>query len=191
MLPFVLLVILLGLAIAFAIAFPYIYNYLYSKKYHQYFSKKVDSVSKKYNYKTYHGITFKSLNAEIISIDHLIVANKKIYVFDDFYTNAEIFGKQYDNSLLLKNKTKKYYIENPFRNIKTKISELASLTGLDQKIFFPIILINPSCYFVSKKDNDQFVNIRKLRKVLNNIESASVSQSLAKEKIISKFREVF
>ncbi len=171
---FVVLIILLGVAIVLTIAFPYIYRFVYRKKYREIYGHKVYRLAMNKDYYLINLLTLKSHDNSKLVIDHLMFANKFIYVFYDFYCEADLYGKSTDNSFLLKGKNKNSYIDNPVLIAKKQLKELSSIISLDESLFVPIALVNDSCNIINHDDEHSLVYIRKLKEAIRFYESKDV-----------------
>lgn len=191
MLLFVILVILLGFAIAFAIAFPYIYRYYYSRNFHKIFENRIERFCKKNRFTDLDLLKIKNIDNELLTIDHLIFGNKNIYLIEDFYCNNDVYGKQIDNSLLIRNDKNKtsFYVENPYRVAEQKISSLTRLLSIDKNLFIPVVIYNPNCNFINSSKANNMCCYKKIRKIINNFESTN-EQPLNHEQVVSVINEI-
>ena len=191
MLLFVILVILLGFAIAFTIAFPYIYRYYYFHNYHKIFAKKIEHFCKKNNFENLGILKIKSIHNELISIDHLVFGNKNIYLIEDFYCNCDVYGKQIDNSLLIRNDKNKqsFYVENPFHSAEQKISNLSQVLSIDKNLFIPVVIYNPSCNFINLSKASNMCCYTRIKKIILNFESID-EEPLNRDQVVSTINEI-
>lgn len=171
---FVVLTVLLGIAIVFTIAFPYLYHRIYRKKYHEIYGRKIYRLAMRRDFYLIQELTLKSHDNSRFVVDHLMFGNKYIYVFYDFYSESDLYGKSKDNSFLLKGKKTNSYTDNPVLLAKRKLKELSSLINLDESLFIPIALVNDSCNIINYDDNNSLVYLRKLKNVINYYESQDV-----------------
>lgn len=126
------------------------------------------------DYYLIHKLTLKSHDNSVLVIDHLMFADKFIYVFYDFYCEADLYGKSTDNSFLVKGKKNYSYTDNPVLLAKKHMKELAMLIDFDESLFVPIALVNNSCNIISYDDNNSLVYVRKLKDVIRFYESKDV-----------------
>lgn len=171
---FVVLTVLLGIAIVYTIAFPYVYRHVYQNKYHQIYGRKIYRLAMRKDYYLIHQLTLNSHDNSRFVVDHLMFGDKYIYVFYDFYCDADLYGKSTDNSLLIKGKKNNSYTDNPVLLAKQKMRELSVLTNLDESLFIPIALVNDSCNIINYDDNHTLVYARKLRKAIEYYENQNV-----------------
>ena len=171
---FVVLIVLLGLAIVWTIAFPYLYRIVYRNKYREIYGRKVYRLAMNKDYYLINLLTLKSHDNSKLVIDHLMFANKFIYVFYDFYSECDLYGKSSDHSFLLKGKSKNSYVDNPVLKAKQQLRELSTIINLDESLFVPIALLNDSCNIINYGDEHSLVYVRKLKKVIEYYESQDV-----------------
>ena len=171
---FVVLTVLLGIAIVSTIAFPYVYRHVYQNKYHQIYGRKIYHLAMRKDYYLIHQLTLNSHDNSRFVVDHLMFGDKYIYVFYDFYCDADLYGKSTDNSLLIKGKKNNSYTDNPVLLAKQKMRELSVLTNLDESLFIPIALVNDSCNIINYDDNYTLVYARKLKKAIEYYENQNV-----------------
>ena len=171
---FVVLIVLLGIAIVSTIAFPYLYRIVYRKHYREIYGRKVYRLAMRKDYYLINLLTLKSHDDTMLVIDHLMFGNKFIYVFYDFYSEADLYGKSSDNSFLLKGKKRNSYTDNPVLLARQQLKELSSIINLDESLFVPIALVNDSCNIINYDDNNSLVYVRKLKEVINFYESKNV-----------------
>ena len=171
---FVVLIVLLGIAIVWTIAFPYLYGRIYQKKYHHIYGRKIYRLAMNKDYYLINQLILKSHDNSRFVVDHLMFGNKYIYVFYDFYCDADLYGKSTDNSLLIKGKKNHSYTDNPVLIAKQKMKELSVLINLDESLFIPIALVNDSCNIINYDDNNSLVYVRKLKNAIHYYENQDV-----------------
>lgn len=171
---FVVLLVLLGLAIVSTIAFPYVYRLVYRKKFKSIYGRKIYQIAMREDYYLINLLTLKSHDNSKLVIDHLMFGNKFIYVFYDFYCEANVYGKSSDNSLLIKGKKENCYHDNPVNIARQQMRELSVLINFDESLFVPIALVNDSCNIINYDDNNSLVYVRKLKDVIKYYESKDV-----------------
>ena len=171
---FVVLIVLLGIAIVLTIAFPYIYRHVYQNKYHEIYGRKIYRLAMHKDYYLIQQLTLKGHDDTNFVVDHLMFGNKYIYVFYDFYCDADLYGKRNDNSFLLKGKKGNSYTDNPVLMAKQKMKELSVLINLDESLFIPIALVNDSCNIINYDDKHSLVYVRKLKNTIDYYEKQDV-----------------
>lgn len=110
-------------------------------------------------------------------IDHILFANKYIYIINDYYFDGDIEGKDTDASLIFISKTgKKKYTDNVLIENKKLISKLSLVTGINSSLMIGISLINKDCNcgVVTSSKNHYIVQANKFKMLLNAIESRPI-----------------
>ena len=118
-------------------------------------------------------LVLNSHDSQQLVIDHLMFGNKYIYLIHDFYCEASLYGKDCDNSLLVRSKKGNSYVENPLDVAKQQLKELSVLINFDESLFVPIALVNDSCNIMNN-DNKSLVYARKIKDVIASYESRDV-----------------
>ena len=110
-------------------------------------------------------------------IDHIIFADKYIYLISSYYFDGDITGDKGDQSLILYPKNgKKIYIKNPLVQSKYLLDQLNYSTDLDKSLFICVALINDSVNLTLNGDGKQFYIIqnKKLKALIKAIESRDI-----------------
>ena len=89
---------------------------------------------------------FKIDDSYVGRIDHILFANKYIYIINDSYFDGDIDGKENDKSIILIDKTgKKTYNDNPLLANKKLLTRLSIVTGINVSLMIGVCLINNDC----------------------------------------------
>lgn len=89
---------------------------------------------------------FKIDDSYVGRIDHILFANKYIYIINDSYFDGDIDGKENDKSIILIDKTgKKTYNDNPLLANKKLLTRLSIITGINVSLMIGVCLINNDC----------------------------------------------
>ena len=105
-------------------------------------------------------------------IDHIIFAEKYIYLISSYYMDGDITGDKGDQSLILYPKNgKKIYIKNPLVQSKLLLDQLNFSTDLDKSLFICVALVNDSVNLTLNGDGKQFYIIqnKKLKPLIKAI----------------------
>lgn len=171
--------ILLLLVVAFIILFPIIKKkYLY-KNFKIVYYKKIKDICDKNDYLLLNNIKVKDKDIDVCRIDHIIFANKYIYVIKDRYYRGAINGQRSDNIwLFFDHDNRKYEIHNPLNINKERIQKLCEITGMDTSLFVSIVLVNNDCILKNYKDLNSkrnfIVSTKNLPKLIKEIERRDV-----------------
>ena len=120
---------------------------------------------------------FKIDDSHVGRIDHILFADKYIFVINDFYYDGNIIGKETDKSIILVGKDgKKQYEDNPLALNRKLISKLSLITGINQSLIVGICLINSDCQFSIHVSGKSYYIIQsnKLKALIKAIESRQV-----------------
>ena len=78
---------------------------------------------------------FKIDDTHVGKIDHILFANKYIYIINDYYFDGDIEGKDTDASLIFISRTgKKKYMDNLLLYNKKLIGKLSLITGINSSL---------------------------------------------------------
>ena len=121
------------------------------KNFKQYYYKKIYRIAMDKDYYLINDFLFKIDDSHVGRIDHILFADKYIFVIHDFYYDGNIIGKETDKSIIVVDRSgKKYYEENPLALNRKLISKLSLITGINQAMIIGICLINSDCEFSIK-----------------------------------------
>lgn len=154
-----------------------------------YASKHLNQIFNKIIYKTIHiqdyylipNVKIKLPGNDTVIIDHLVFGDKFIYAIKDLYFKGGLLGKSDDKEwqyYTFKGKKDAFtFIPNPFFINQKRIEKLSMITGLDQRLFISIILVNNQTLIDQipfSNDHQYIVNIGRFKKLLKAIESRDV-----------------
>lgn len=120
---------------------------------------------------------FKIDDTHVGKIDHILFANKYIYIINDYYFDGDIEGKDTDASLIFISKTgKKKYMDNLLLDNKKLISKLSLITGINSSLMIGVSLVNKNCNVgvMSSSKHHYIVQANKFKMLLNAIESRPI-----------------
>ena len=120
---------------------------------------------------------FKIDDTHVGKIDHILFANKYIYIINDYYFDGDIEGKDTDASLIFISRTgKKKYMDNLLLDNKKLISKLSLITGINSSLMIGISLVNKNCNVgVSSSSEHHYIDqANKFKMLLNAIESRPI-----------------
>lgn len=140
--------------------------------------KKVYKIVLDNDYYLINNFIFKIDDTHYSCVDHVLFANKYIYLINDYYYDGDIDGKENDISVILIRKNgKKQYEDNPLLNSKKIINRLSLSTGLDASLLIGVCLVNNDCHSAveSKSKNCYIIQVNKLKELIKAIESRPVN----------------
>lgn len=120
---------------------------------------------------------FKIDDTHVGKIDHILFANKYIYIINDYYFDGDIEGKDTDASLIFISRTgKKKYMDNLLLDNKKLIGKLSLITGINSSLMIGVSLVNKNCNVgVSSSSKHYYiVQANKFKMLLNAIESRPI-----------------
>lgn len=170
---YIILTIIVLLLLIFLYFYPLIKRKYYKKKYHKIYYKVIDKLVMDKDYLLINDFIIKSYN---IHIDHIIFANKYIYLIKDTYVEGALDAKLEDNKWI-------YYkylnndvstISNTFNELEDNLVSLIKLCGLNSNLFYLINIINDDALinFENKRNNNyNIVAKSKLIEYINSLES--------------------
>lgn len=182
------------IAIIFLVVLP-IRKLVIRKKYVQHYYREVYKIAQQNDYYLINDFVFRIDDASSLTIDHVLFAEKYIYLINDFYFDGDIAGKAEDKSLVcLSKKDKKHYVDNPFLFNKHVVSRLCMMTGLDPAIMIGISLVNDDIRVEISSASKSFYLIQrnKLHTLVKAIESRPISNLNAEslEKLVQSINKM-
>lgn len=120
---------------------------------------------------------FKIDDTHVGKIDHILFANKYIYIINDYYFDGDIEGKDTDASLIFISRTgKKKYMDNLLLDNKKLIGKLSLITGINSSLMIGVSLVNKDCNVgvMSSSKHHYIVQANKFKMLLNAIESRQI-----------------
>ena len=147
------------------------------KKFREYDYKKVMSIAESKDYFLINNFLFRVGDNDVANVDHILFADKYIYIINDFYYEGDLGGKENDKSLILyKPNGQKFYTDNPLIFSNKIVTRLSLITGVDKSLMIGIILINDNCQVALENHSKQFYIIqrKRLKALIRAIESRDV-----------------
>lgn len=179
---FIVLTIIFVLSFLFFIFYPLIKRSVLKRNFVRSYGRSVYQIANYYDYYLINTLLLKANDDSTIDIDHLLLANKFIFVIKDYYFNGSLHGKDTDNSWVYYygrvNRPNKRFIKNPLKENSERLRKLSLVTGLEQSLLIPVVLINDDCdlSYESKNDSDNFVIKRKdFKNLVSSIENRDVA----------------
>lgn len=114
-----------------------------------------------------------------VTIDHIIFAEKYIYICLDRYNEGNLMGNDTNASLILLSRNgDKNYVDNPFISLSKILRQLSSATGLPTEMMIGFIIVNDDCQTkIESKSSQLFLlNRNQLTKLIKTIESRDIQK---------------
>lgn len=114
---------------------------------------------------------------ESFHIDHIVIGEKYIYCIRDRYFDGAVVVKEDNAGWLYYHGRKKTIVPNPMAMNLLRMERLSLMSGIDQKLFISIVIINDECLitpFTSKRDDSFLVSLKHFPKLIDYLESRDV-----------------
>lgn len=169
-------------------------------KYKEYYYKKIYEVANDEDYYLINNFRFKFDSRHIANIDHILFANKYIYIILDHHLEGHITGKEDDEEVIINpdNGERRYYV-NPLKEVEDITYKLAVVTGIDYSMLIGIAMINNEVNCAIENHSSKFYIIQRnnFPKLISQIESRDIQpfdekqlervvQALSKTNLIDK-----
>ncbi len=152
-------------------------------KYKEYTYKQLYKIAMNQDYYLINNFVFRS-DSVVFKIDHLLFADKFIYVINDCCFTGDITGKQEDSSIILVPKNgPKVYEDNPIALNKKTLSKLSLITGIDAGLMIGLVVVNDDCHIgiESKSKQFYFIQANRLKTLVKAIENRNVGKINAEQ----------
>ena len=144
-----------------------------------FYYKRIYKLEMDKDYYLINNFLFKIDDSHVGRIDHILFAEKYIYIMNDFYFDGDITGKENDKSIILIDKMgKKSYYDHPITLNKLMVSRLAMVTGMNPSLFIGICVINDNCQcgVTTSSKNFYIIQSDNLRALIKAIESRDIAK---------------
>lgn len=144
-----------------------------------FYYKRIYKLAMDKDYYLINNFLFKIDDSHVGRIDHILFAEKYIYIMNDFYFDGDITGKENDKSIILIDKMgKKSYYDHPITLNKLMVSRLAMVTGMNPSLFIGICVINDNCQcgVTTSSKNFYIIQSDNLRALIKAIESRDIAK---------------
>lgn len=178
---FISLAVLLVLVVLFLIFYPKLYRAKLKKDFVPIYGKKIYRYALHNDLYLINQLELKANDDQIIKVDHLLFANKYIYVISDYYLPGSIEAKENDSSFIYKSSEKgseNVYIDNLLIKGRELTNKVAFNLGLKPNLFISISLVDDDAdfnNFKSSQSDNFIVHISSLKKLLDSIEARNVA----------------
>jgi hypothetical protein len=127
--------------------------------------RKLKKIAKNNDYLLLNNLVLYINDYNYIEIEHLLIANKYIYVLTSKSYYGDINGIASDNVWRLYKGSRLSHISNPLPNNLKRLRTVAHLTNLDEKNFISLVIINKPSFtndIRSSRDNEFVVRENEL-----------------------------
>lgn len=174
---FIIIVPLVVLAGIFLLVYFPIRNKKMKENFRYFYYRYIYKVALDNDYYLINDFRFKIDERHIAIIDHILFANKYIYIISDNYFDGDIDGKENDPSIIFINRTgKKVYTDNIIINNARLIRKLSVITGIGQSLMIGINIVNNNCRCGVKTTakNAYIIQANKFKNLVKAIESRQI-----------------
>ena len=174
---FIIVVPIVVLIVLFLIVFFPLKNRKMKQDYKYFYYKRIYKLAMDKDYYLINNFLFRIDDTHVGKIDHILFANKYIYIVNDCFYDGDIDGKENDPSIIFINKLgRKNYEDNPIVNNKKIMNRLSLVTGINTSLMIGITLINDncSCAINTTTKNYYVVRSNKFRALVKAIESRPI-----------------
>lgn len=176
---FLIIVPLIVIGVAGFLTYYFVNKKNISKNYKYHYYKRIYKIALDNDYYLINDFVFKIDDYHAARVDHILFGNKYIYIFNDFYYNGDIQGKETDPSIISIDRIgKKRYEENPISTNKKLLTRLSIVTGINTSLLIGVTVVNDDCkigiqtqtksyYIVQSKDIKRLVKAIESRPIGN------------------------
>lgn len=167
-------------------------RHMMKKNFKYFYYKRLYKIAMDRDYYLINDFLFKIDDSHVGRIDHILFADKYIYIMTDSYFNGDIIGKEDDKSVIVLGRDgKKYYDDNPLITNKKLINKLSLITGINPALIIGICIINDNCRYGIQTSSKSFYYIQsnKLKALIKAIESRQVG-TINKEQLASAVKSI-
>ena len=174
---FFVLAIALGLAFLFWFFYGPIKRFLYRHYTVRMYYKRVYQVALDNDFYLINSFSNRTAEAEEFHIDHILIGNKFIYCIRDRYYDGAVAAKEENPSWIFFRGDKGRYIQNPLQKNKLCVQRLSLMSGIEEKLFISIVLINNDCYltpYQTTSTDNYLSSLKEFPKLIEQLESRDV-----------------
>ncbi len=139
--------------------------------------RKVYKVAQERDFLLVNKFANRTAELEEFHIDHILFGNKYFYCIRDRYYDGAVAAKEEDESWIFFHGKKTEYIKNPMMVNKLRLQRLSLMSGIEEKFFISIVLINDDCFItpIEGKSDDSFLSsLKDFPKLIDQLESRDV-----------------
>ena len=147
------------------------------KDFKYFYYRNIYKVALENDYYLINDFRFKIDDTHVGVIDHILFANKYIYIITDHYYEGDLDGKETDASFIFINRTgKKFYSENLVASSKKLMNKLSIVTGIGASLMIGVNIINNGCTcgVKSESKNCYIIQSKKFKSLIKAIESRPI-----------------
>lgn len=193
---FIILIVLIVSIVLFAVLYRPIKHKMLSERTIETYGKKVYAIARDNDYLLINNFDYKLADGTKFHIDHILFAEKYIYVISDIYINGGVSAKEKDNDWVQfyneKKSVKKRFIRNPLKISKRLVQLFGQATKFDSGYFKSIVLVNDDCAisdFVQTDKETYLSTPKKLSKLVAEIEKCDI-KSINQDSLVNAVHDI-
>ena len=167
--------------VVIALAFIFVYlplrrRYI-KKKFDEHYYKTIRRIVDNEDYYLINKFIYKIDDAHVGTIDHILFGDKYFYIITSKYYEGDLKGNMNDKSLVLYNRRgQKFYVNNPYTEVKRLLESLSLNTDVDSKLMIGIVVVNKGVNIHVESQSKQYyaIQINKLPQLIKAIESREI-----------------
>ena len=174
---FIAYAIVAGLTLLFLFLYGPVKRYYMAHETVRAYYKKVYQVAQDNDFYLINEFTNTTAEQQEFHIDHILVGNKYFYCIRDRYYPGALSCKEHDPSWIFFEKNRARYIANPMARNKLRVGHLSLMSGIKEKMFISIVLINDDCYVTpfEPTESDSFLSsLKDFPKLIEQLEDREV-----------------
>ena len=175
---FIVLASVAGLAFLFWFLFGPIKRFLCAHYTVRMYYRKVYRVALDNDFYLINQFSNRTAELEEFHIDHILIGDKFFYCIRDRYYDGALATRESNKSWIFFQGKKGRYVPNPIINNKLRMQRLSLMSGIDEKLFISIVLINDDCYFTpfeTENDHSYLSSLKDFPALIAEIESRDVA----------------
>lgn len=148
-----------------------------NNKYKEYYYRKIYQIAQDKDYLLINNFLFKYDSKHYASIDHILFADKYIYIIIDHFLDGHITGEAEDNEVIINpSEGERKYYQNPLKEVDDIVYKLSVVTGIEFNMMIGIAMINNdvNCSIVSHSKKNYIIQRNNFSKLLKKIESRNI-----------------
>lgn len=173
---FIVLAVALGLVFLFWFLYGPVKRFLYAHNTQKMYYRHVRRVALDNDFYLINNFSNRTADMEEFHIDHILIGNKYFYCIRDRYYDGAVASKESDPSWVFYKKGASF-IPNPLVMNKLRVQRLSLMSGIDEKMFIGIVLINDDCLltpFQPQSEDNFLSSLKDFPKLIEQLEGRDV-----------------
>ena len=174
---FIVLAVVAGLAFLIWFLFGPIKRFLYRHYTVRMYYRRVYRIALDNDFYLINRFSNHTAESEEFHIDHILIGNKFFYCIRDRYYDGALAAKEDNASWIFFQRSSGKYIPNPLEKNKLRVQRLSLMSGIEEKLFIGIVLINDDCFltpYETTSEDNFLISLKQLPKLIEQLESRDV-----------------